>query len=118
MNVRGRGDCLALDIVGNGESLLQTARGVKYILTGVNCFTRYAFAVPLNDQSSAAVIHVVIKNYVPVYGTPRRIVKMQSKCFELSIFNHFCKLFRINKIRTSGYRLQSNGLCKKYNQTL
>jgi hypothetical protein len=86
MNVGGRGDCLAADIVGGGESLPQTARGSKYILTLVDCFTRYAFAIPINDQSSEAVISAIIGNYITVHGTPRRILTDQGKCFESALF--------------------------------
>ena len=118
MNVGGRGDCLAMDIVGGGESLPLTARGAKYILTLVDCFTRYAFAIPLNDQSSEAVINAVIGNYITVHGTPRKILTDQGKCFESALFLSFCKFFRISKIRTSGYRPQSNGICERFNQTL
>ena len=118
MDVGGRGDCLAMDIVGGGESLPLTARGSKYILTLVDCFTRYAFAIPLNDQSSEAVVNAVIGNYITVHGTPRRILTDQGKCFESALFLSFCKFFRISKIRTSGYRPQSNGICERFNQTL
>ena len=118
MNVGGRGDCLAMDIVGGGESLPLTARGAKYILTLVDCFTRYAFAIPLNDQSSEAVVNAVIGNYITVHGTPRKILTDQGKCFESALFLSFCKFFRISKIRTSGYRPQSNGICERFNQTL
>ena len=118
MNVGSRGDCLAMDIVGGGESLPLTARGAKYILTLVDCFSRYAFAIPLNDQSSEAVINAVIGNYITVHGTPRRILTDQGKCFESALFLSFCKFFRISKIRTSGYRPQSNGICERFNQTL
>ena len=118
MEVGGRGDCLAMDIVGGGESLPLTARGSKYILTLVDCFTRYAFAIPLNDQSSEAVVNAVIGNYITVHGTPRRILTDQGKCFESALFLSFCKFFRISKIRTSGYRPQSNGICERFNQTL
>ena len=118
MEVGGRGDCLAMDIVGGGDSLPTTSRGAKYILTFVDCFTRYAFAVPLNDQSSEAVINAVIGNYITVHGSPRRILTDQGKCFESALFHSFCKFFRISKIRTSGYRPQSNGLCERFNQTL
>jgi transposase InsO family protein len=118
MEVGGPGDCLALDIVGGGESLPLTARGSKYILSIVDCFTRYSLAIPLIDQCSESVINAVIGNYITVYGAPRRILTDQGKCFESALFSSLCKFFRISKIRTSGYRPQSNGICERFNQTL
>ena len=106
MEVGGRGDCLAMDIVGGGKSLPLTPHAYKYILTLVNCFSRYALAIPIPDQSSETVINAVICNYITVYGTPRRILTDQGKCFESALFHSFYNIFRINKICTSGYRPQ------------
>ena len=74
MEVPGRGDCLAMDIVGGMDSLALTQRGNRYILTLIDCFTRFAVAVPLGDQSAEVWIASVICNYITVYGTPRRIL--------------------------------------------
>ena len=118
MDVGGRGECLAMDIVGGQGSFPQTARANTYILTMIDCFTRFAVAVPLPDQSSESIISAVLGNYILIYGTPRRILTDQGKSFESESFQNFCKLFRIHKIRTSGYRPQSNGLCERFNQTI
>ena len=85
MEVGGRGDCFAMDIVGDGESLPLTPRANKYILTFVDCFSRYALAIPIPDQSSETVINAVIGNYITVFGTPRRFLTDQGKCFESAV---------------------------------
>ncbi len=46
MEVVGRGDCMAMGIVGGMDSLQQTPRGNRYIKTLIDCFTRFAVAVP------------------------------------------------------------------------
>jgi len=53
-----------------------------------------------------------------MYGTPKRILTDQGRNFESSYFQNFCNFFRINKIRTSGYRSQANGICERFNQSL
>ncbi len=118
MEVGGRGDCIAMDIVGGKESFPLTPRGNMCILTIIDCFTRYAIAVPLPDQSAAVVIAAIIAHYITVYGTPRRILSDQGRNFESEEFLNFCNLFRIHKIRTSAYHPQSNGVCERFNQTL
>ena len=118
MDVGGRGDCLALDIIGGMDSLPLTPRGNRYILTLIDCFTRFAVAVPLVDQSAEELIASVIGHYITVYGTPRRILTDQERNFESDKFAKVCSLFRINKICTSAYHLQSNGICERFNQTL
>ena len=118
MAVGGRGDCLAMDIVGGKDSFPLTPRGNLYVLTMIDCFTRFAIAVAIPDQSAEVVIAAVIGNYITVYGTPRRILTDQGRNFESEQFPNFCKLFRICKIRTTAYHPQSNGICERFNQTL
>ena len=111
MEVGGLGDCLAMDIVGGMDSLPQNPRGNRYILTRIDCFTRFAVAVLLVDQSAEVVIASVIGSCITVYDTPRRILTDQGRNFESEQFAKFCNLFRISKIRTSAYHPQSNGIC-------
>ena len=118
MEFGGRGDCIAMDIVGGRDSLFKTARCNSVILTINDCFSRFALAIALPDQTSETIIAAVISHYIMVYGTPRRILTDQGRAFALELFHHFCILFRIAKIRTSGYRPQSNGICERFNQTL
>ena len=100
-----------MDIVGGGESLPLTPLGNKYILTLVDCFSRYALTISILDQSSETVINAVIGNYIMVYSTPRRILTYQSKCFESALFHSFFNIFCIHKNLTSGYRPQCTGIC-------
>ena len=110
MDLGGRGECLAMDLVGGKESLPATPRGNKYILTMIDCFTRFAVAIPIPDQSSEVLVNTVLSHYILSYGTPRRILSDQGRNFESLEFSNFCKLFRIHKIRTTSYHPQSNGI--------
>ena len=56
MAVGGRGDCVSINIVGGKGSLPETPRGNNYILTILDCLTRFAIAIPLPDQSSSVII--------------------------------------------------------------
>ena len=93
MAVGGRGDCVSIDIVGGKGSLCETPRGNNYILTIIDCFTRYAIAVPLPDQSSSVIISAINGNLISVYGTPRSILTDQGRNFESSEFLEFVFYF-------------------------
>ena len=118
MAVGGRGDCVSMDIVGGKGFLPQTPRGNNYILTIIDCFTRYFIAIPLPDQSFSVIISAIIGNLITVYGTPRSILTDQGRNFESSEFLEFCNLFRIHKLRTTSYHPQLNGVFERFNQTL
>ena len=118
MSVGGRGDCVSLDIVGGKGSLPETSKGNNYILTIIDCFTRYAVAIPRPDQSASVIISAILGNFITVYGTPRTILTDQARNFESLEFLEFCKLFRIHKIRKTSYHPQLNGVCERFNHTL
>ncbi len=118
MEVGGRGDCFAMGKVGGMDSLPLTRRGNRYILMLIDCFTRFAVAVPLADQSAEVVIASVIGHYITVYNTPCRILTNQGRNFNSDQIAKFCSFFCINKIRTSAYHRLSNGIYERFNQTL
>ena len=93
MGVGCRGDCVSMDIVGGKGSLSETLRGNNYILTIIDCFTRYAVAIPLADQSSSVIISAIIGNLITVFGTLCSILTDQGRNFESSEFLEFCNLF-------------------------
>ena len=107
-----------MDIVGGKDSLPETPRGHKYILTNIDCFTRYGIAIPIPDQSSSVGISAIIGNYNTIFGTPRRILSDQGRNFLSAKFSYFCNFFRIHKIQTTSYHPQSNGICERFNQSL
>ena len=117
MDMGGRDECLAMDIVKGKGSLQLTARANRYILTMIDCFSRFAIAVPIPDKSSDSIISAVHGNYILNFGTPHRILTDQNISFESKSFSKLCKLFRIHNNRTSGYHPQSNGMCESSNQT-
>ena len=118
MAVGGRWDCVSIDIVGGKGSLPDTPRGNNYILTIIDCFTRYAIAISHPDLSSSLIIKAIIGNFITVNSTPLTILTDQGRNFELSKFLEFCNLFRIHKLRTNSYHPQSNEVCERFNQTL
>ena len=107
-----------MDIVGGKDSLPETPRENKYILIINDCFSRFAVAVFLADQSASSIISAVLGHYITIYGTPRRIHTDQGKNFESQEFSDISLLFRIFKFSTTAYHPQSNGICKWFNQTL
>ena len=84
----------------------------------IDCFTRFALALPIPDQLTQTIISTVLGSYILYYATPRRILTDQGRNFESSEFISFLNLFRIFKIRTTAYHPQANGVCERFNQTL
>lgn len=71
MEVCSSGDCIAMEIVKSKGSLPLSLHCNKNILTINDCFTRYAIALRLLNESAESIINAIFGNYITVYGTPR-----------------------------------------------
>ena len=56
--------------------------------------------------------------YFMKYGIPEKIISDQGRNFESKLIAELCNLGRIQKLRTSPYRLQTNSQCECFNSML
>ncbi|XP_047989823.1 uncharacterized protein LOC125229088 [Leguminivora glycinivorella] len=89
----------------------------KYILTIIDEFSRYPFAYPCPDTSSATVIKC-FKELFFEYGQPLYIHSDRGSCFMSEEIQSFLKKCNIATSRTTPYNPQGNGQVEKLNGTL
>ena len=56
--------------------------------------------------------------FIVHYGLPKKILTDQGRNFESQLVADLYVLMGVRKIRTSPYRLQTNGQCERFNSTL
>ncbi|GFN98527.1 Pol polyprotein [Plakobranchus ocellatus] len=56
--------------------------GREDVLVLTDVFTKWTMAIPTRDQSAMSVTKVLIREWIPHYGVPRRLHSNQGKCFE------------------------------------
>ncbi|XP_075926286.1 uncharacterized protein LOC142929264 [Petromyzon marinus] len=108
-------ELVALDILGPFPA---TPRGNKYLLVGVEYFTRWPMAWPLANQSAAAVAEAFVQGYVLDKGAPERLLTDQGKNFSGVLLHEVCALLGTKKIRTSPYHPQTDGMVERLHRTL
>ena len=102
-------DFLSLEICkGNYEKVL--------VIT--DHYTRYAQAYACKNETAYTTAKIFWENFVRHYGFPNQIISDQGRNFESDFIKELCKLADIDKIRTTPYHPQSNGMCERFNQTL
>ncbi len=106
---------IAIDILGE---LPQTANGYKYILVISDYFTKWTEALPLPNMEACTVAKVLVDEVLCRYGVPQTIHSDQGRQFESNLFQEMCKLFDIEKTRTTPYHPQSDGMVERFNRTL
>ena len=74
------------------------------------------YALP--NQEAVTVADVLVKEFVCHFGVPLFIHSNQGRNFELAIFGEMCRLLGINEMRTTPLHPQSDGMVKRFNQTI
>ena len=90
---------VGIDIIG---PLKLTRRGNRYILSVIDYYTKYGEAVPLPNQEAETVVRALEEIFAR-HGMPSIILTDQGSNFESHLFASMCRLFGIEKRRTTPY---------------
>ena len=89
----------------------------KFVLTGVDIFSKFAFARALPDKSANSVV-AALKDIFFMIGFPCILSHDQGKEFNNASVDKFLKQYEVKQKVSSAYHPQSQGLVKRFNQTL
>jgi len=94
-----------------------TQRGNRFILTICDYATRYPEAIPLPSVEAPRVARELVNRFSHV-GVPDEILTDQVTNFMSNLLEEIYQLLHINKIRTTPYYPQTDGLVERFNGTL
>lgn len=100
-------ELVAMDIVG---PLPLSTNGNRYLLTFTDYVTRYCEAIPIRNQTAETVAQEFVHKIITRYGVPKRLLTDQGRNFVSSLFKGVCTLLGIQKLRTTPYHPQCNGM--------
>ena len=109
------GQRVAMDICGALET---TTSGNKYVLVISDHFSKYTEAYPLKDQTAESVARVLVREWFVKKGPPEELHSDMGANFESKLIEELCRLYDIDKTRTSPYHPQGDGQVERFNKTL
>uniref|UniRef100_A0A1I7YGE5 RNA-directed DNA polymerase n=1 Tax=Steinernema glaseri TaxID=37863 RepID=A0A1I7YGE5_9BILA len=103
------------DILG---PLPKTPAGNVYILTAVDSLSKFAFALPIPDQTARTVALALLRNVFTKFGFPKRLTSDQGRQYVSDLFETLMGFGAIRHITTSAYHPQANGLAEGLNKVI
>ena len=91
---------------------------MKFLVVGIDYFTKWVEAEPLASITQHNVKNFVWKNIVCRFGVPRVLVFNNGRQFDNALFKYFCEHFRIQNHYSSPAHPQENGPAEVANQSL
>ena len=108
-------DVCAIDIVG---PLYETAEGHRYLLTMIDCFSKYPIAVPLKTMEASEIARALFEHLIANHSCPKVLLSDNASNFCGEVMEVFTKLFNIKHIRTVAYTPQLNSFLERYHSWL
>ena len=106
---------MALDVAGPFHT---SSQGNKYILVVIDYFTKYCFMIPLPDHQAETLANVLVMKVFSRVGIPEHLHSDQGSDFMSQVFSETCRMFHVEKTRTTPWHPQSDGLCERMNRTI
>ena len=107
---------MAADILG--PVTLARKSKARYILVMSYLFTKYAVTVALKDMTAATVANAIIDEWIMKFGAPDVIHTDQGSNFNSELMHDICRIFMIEKTRTTPYHPQGNGQVERFNRVI
>ncbi len=107
-------ESVAVDLVG---PLPKGKGGARYLLTYVCMATRWPEAIPLRSITARSVADGLLEIFSRT-GIPEKILTDQGSQFMGKVMSSLCELLGIDRVRTSPYHPQSNGVVERMHGTL
>lgn len=98
--------------------VMPSINGFRYCLTMIDRFSRWAEAVPLQDQEAATVARAFYNAWICRFGTPLRVTTDQGRQFESHLFKHLNRLTGTTHLRTTAYHPAANGMIERFHRQL
>ena len=110
VDVGHRWDRVAMDLL---DMSVTTAKGNRYMLVMVDCFSRWTEVCPLPDKTALSVADAFFQHIVCRFGMPVVIHSDQGRKFENKVMQELCLLCGSHKARTTPYHPESDGLVER-----
>jgi transposase InsO family protein len=95
-----------------------TERQNQYVYVIQDYFTKYVVMIPVVDHKADTLTRELVTHVFSKIGVPRYIHSDQGAEFCSAVFQETCRIFGIDKTRTTPFRPQSDGMVERMNRVV
>ena len=107
-------DHIHVDLVGP----LPPSNGFIHLLTGIDSFSRWSEAIPLNNTNSANCAQTVVSHWIARFGVPLDISSDRGPQFTSQLWTSISRLLGTQPHHTTAYHPHSNCLVESFHRHL
>lgn len=112
--VEGPWDRVAVDCLEYPVS----KRKNRYVVVFMDYLTKWAEAIPVPNIKATTISKLFINEIVCRFGAPRQLLSDKGSNFTSTLLQEVCDILNTQKIFTTPYHPQTDGLVERFNRTL
>ena len=104
-----------------GVDVLQlplTYEGNQYAIVFMDYLTKWPEVFPSPDQKAGTIAKLLVEHVVARHGVPEQLLSDRGPNFLSEVIQEVCSLLGAEKVNTSGYHPQTDGLVERFNRTI
>ena len=113
--VEGAFDRVAVNVLGPFPPY---SKGSRYIAVFSDDLTRWVEAFPVLSVEATVIARLLVDEIISRHGAPRVLLSDRGTNFLSKVVAEICKIFQIQKVNTSSYHPQTDGLVERFNSTI
>ena len=112
--VGGPFDRVGVDVV----KLPKSGRGHQYAVVFMDYLTKWPEVYPVRDQSASTIAKLLVEGIICRHGVPNQLLSDRGANFLSNLLTEVYSLMGIQKLNTTAYHPQTDGLVERFNRTL
>ena len=98
--------------------LPKTEHGNKHVLVFQDLLSKWPMVFPIPDQKAERTVKLLVEELVPFFGVPEALLSDRATNLLSNLMKDVCALLGIEKLNTTAYHPQCDGLTERFNRTL
>ena len=95
-----------------------TERGNKYVVVFQDMLTKWPMVYAVPDQKTERLVRLLCEEIVPMFGVPEALLSDRGTNLLSHLMLDVCRLLGIEKVNTTSYHPECDGMIERFNRTL